>query len=565
MRTNQRLPYISKQLTIAISIVMVLGMLPMLWLFVDNQEREIMASNEDAMTKVTQSIIDNLDSIMVAGYADIAHSYALGLKAIPSISHVAITRVDGSEAFLDNMTIDSVNAMTGDDSFYPRSNEDFYQVIKPNDKHLREVINTQSIVKFYEEVNGESRLTFLAPIINQERCQTCHGDDHSIRGILKVSTSQSITDAIADKNRTNTIVIFVISIIAITLAALYNIFETLINPLNTLTGTMRRVADGFLHLRAPVNGHDELTEIARNFNVMIHRIERSNEALDQERTKLLAIVQTNQEGVICTDTTGHIVLANPSAGYILGVSADSLIGKSFDDCLGSKDEISSWFSHLPNGMDTRIQKYNQKTLSVAANLLSDESGLLIGRSLRFEDITSELEAKKRLEMLSTIDPLTGLYNRHYFNVSISHEITRSVIDSEPLNLLMIDIDFFKKVNDTHGHDAGDAVLVETANIITKLIRANDVACRFGGEEFIVLLPETPMSGAIILAERIRREIETAVISGIKITVSIGIADLKQTNNNDQDELTRLADEQLYIAKQSGRNQVRFNKVGTDAE
>ena len=428
MRHSQKLPYISKQLTIVISIVIVLGMLPMLWLFVDNQEREIMASNEDAMTKVTQSVIDNLQSIMIAGYADIAHSYAEGLKKIPSISHVAITRVDGSEAFLDNMTIDSVNAMTGDDSFYPRNSEEFFQVIKPNDIRLQEVINTESIVKYYETVNGESRLTFLAPIINEERCQTCHGEDDRIRGILKISTSQSITNTIADNNRTNTIVIFVISIITITLAALYKIFQTLINPLNTLTGTMRRVADGFLHLRAPIQGQDELTEIARNFNVMIHRIERSNEALEQERTKLLAIVQTNQEGVVCTDVSGLIVLANPAAGTILGISADNLIGKSFDECLGPTNQISTLFGDLPKGMDTRIQKYNQKTLSVAANVLTDESGLLIGRSLRFEDITKELEAQKRLEMLSTIDPLTGLFNRHYFNVSIRHEITRSVLD-----------------------------------------------------------------------------------------------------------------------------------------
>ena len=563
MRNKHKLPYISKQLTVVISIVMVLGMLPMLWLFIDNQKREIMASNEAAMTKVTKSIIENLHSIMIAGYADISRDYANGLKMIPGISHVSITRVDGSEAFLDNNTIDSVNAMTGEDSFYPRDSEEFYQVIKPNDKVLQEVIGTNKIVKYYETVNGEDRLTFMAPIENQKRCQTCHGEDHTVRGILKISTSQYITNQIAEDNRTNTIVIFAISIIAITLAALYNIFETLINPLNTLTGTMRRVADGYLHLRAPVHGQDELTDIARNFNVMIHRIERSNEALEQERTKLLAIVQTNQEGVVCADISGLIVLANPAAGDILGVNADSLIGKMFDECLGSGGQIKAWFNDLPDGTNTVLHKLNNKTLRVAAHILTDESGALVGRSLRFEDITQDLEAKKRLETLSTIDPLTGLFNRHYFNVAITHEITRSVADNEPLNLLMIDIDFFKKVNDTYGHDAGDAVLVETSNIINRLIRTNDVACRFGGEEFIVLLPETPIEGAKILAERMRKEIQKAVINDIKITVSIGISDLRQTTSKNPDELIRLADEQLYIAKNNGRNQVCYVEVDND--
>ena len=529
----------------------------MLALFLDNQEKEIIASNEHAMTLVTQSVIENLQSIMVAGYADIARGYSNGLKSIPGIAHVVISRTDGSEAFLDNLTIDQVNDLTGEDSFYPRDREDFFQAIQPNDPQLATVLATQKMVKFYETVGSERRLTFLAPIMNQERCYTCHDNDHKIRGVLKVSTSDIEFNELIIGYRNNTIYIFLISIIIITLATLFYIYETLINPLNELTGTMRRVADGNLHLRANVAGQDELTEIARNFNLMIHRIERSNEALAQERTKLLSILQTNQEGVVCTDISGNIVLANPAAGLILGVDSNSLIGLQFDDVLGDGDTIKTWFSELSEVSGTKEMKLGNKILNIAAHILSNDDGLLVGRSLRFRDVTADLEVKKRLEMLSTVDPLTGLYNRHYFNMSIGHEISRSVVDNEPLNLLMLDIDLFKKVNDTHGHDVGDTVLVAVSKIISDLIRTNDVACRFGGEEFIILLPETSLSGAKVLAERIRQKIQEASINGVKITVSIGISDINQTENQHPDELIRLADEQLYIAKDSGRNQVCY--------
>ncbi len=558
-----KLPYISKQLTVAIIVVMTLGMLPMLVLFVDNQEQEIIASNENAMTLVTQSVIENLQSIMVAGYADIAHDYSESLKSIAGIAHVAIARTDGSEAFLDNITIDNVNSITGDDSFYPRDKEDFFQSIQPNDSNLQAVLATQKMVKYYELVNNEERLTFLAPIINQERCQSCHGDDHEIRGLLKVSISQTAVKQVAKDFRFNTILIFIVSIIIITLAVLFSIYQTLINPINELNLTMRRVADGFLHLRAKVYGQDEISDIARNFNVMIQRIEGSNEAIGQERTKLLAILQTNQEGVICADISGKITLANPAAGLILGIDATALIDQNFDGCLGNGDAIKDWFADLTQESATRNMQFGKKTLSVAAHVLSNDSGVLVGRSLRFADITQDLEVKKRLETLSTIDPLTGLYNRHYFNVSIGHEISRSLIDNEPLNLLMLDIDLFKKVNDTHGHDVGDVVLVGVSKIVTELIRTNDVACRFGGEEFIILLPETPQSGARVLAERMRTEIQNTPINGVSITVSIGISDLSQTELRNPDELIRLADEQLYIAKDTGRNKVCYLEGKSD--
>lgn len=553
--TKIKQQYVSRQLTTAISIAILIGMLAMFLLYASNQKREILDSNENAMSLVAQSIILNLHSIMVAGYADIARDFADGLKTIPGITEVHITRVDGSEAFLDNETIDSVNEFTGEESFYTRDTEEFSQIISPDDPILVGVLESQNMQQYYEEQNGEEFLTFLAPIKNMERCYNCHGKNHTVRGFLKVSTSLDLITKILEEKTRNTVLIFFVTSVIIIIATLSLVFESLIFPLNNLTGAMRQVANGRLHLRAPVNGNDEFTEIARNFNVMIHRIEHSYLQQQQEQNKLLAIVQTNQEGVICTDISGNIVLVNPAASKILNRKTDSLIDKPVDDLMTKFKTDSAWFDGSEESVKPRLVEYKKKNLNMVANVISDDSGTLLGRSLRFQDVTEELEIRNRLKQLSTVDSLTGLFNRRHFDQSISQEIERSVADQQQLSLLMIDIDFFKKVNDTHGHDVGDKVLVDISKIIKKAVRSNDIPCRFGGEEFIVLLPETLINNAEMLAERMRKKIENTEVGGINITVSIGVSSLNMTAANKPDELLKLADTELYRAKNSGRNLV----------
>ena len=148
--------------------------------------------------------------------------------------------------------------------------------------------------------------------------------------------------------------------------------------------------------------------------------------------------------------------------------------------------------------------------------------------------------------LASIDSLTGLYNRHYFNSQISI-ITNSTRKSEPTSLIIIDIDFFKKINDTHGHLAGDKILKQVANITKAAIRTNDILARFGGEEFILLLPNANLEQAYLIAERIRKNIEKET----NITVSLGITTLKEIDSIEN--LIDRADKALYLAKQQGRN------------
>lgn len=163
----------------------------------------------------------------------------------------------------------------------------------------------------------------------------------------------------------------------------------------------------------------------------------------------------------------------------------------------------------------------------------------------------------RAEHLSRLDPLTSLYNRRAFLELAAPIWSTAVRGRRPLSLIMLDIDHFKQVNDQHGHDAGDSSLVETANLLAQACRTGDILVRWGGEEFMLLLPETDLEQACAFAERIRRSIETQRLpvsqDTIALTASFGVAE--HGRQASLEELIREADIQLYQAKQRGRNQV----------
>jgi len=156
------------------------------------------------------------------------------------------------------------------------------------------------------------------------------------------------------------------------------------------------------------------------------------------------------------------------------------------------------------------------------------------------------------------DGLTGLYNRRYLDETLERELSRARREAIPLALVMLDIDYFKRVNDTHGHQGGDEVLRVLAEVLTEDIRAEDIACRYGGEEFLILLPNMPLDAALVRAETWRAKIEALTVRHgeqvIRFTVSLGLAAFPE-HGQSPDELTRSVDLALYQAKHAGRNRV----------
>ncbi|MFG3452945.1 diguanylate cyclase [Stutzerimonas stutzeri] len=167
-------------------------------------------------------------------------------------------------------------------------------------------------------------------------------------------------------------------------------------------------------------------------------------------------------------------------------------------------------------------------------------------------------ANKELQRLSSTDRLTGLFNRGHWEEMLRQEYARHRRYDRNAALVMFDIDHFKKINDSYGHQAGDAVIQATAELIRQSTRDADIAGRYGGEEFVVLLPDTDNGGAVTFAERLRRSIEAHEVAyegqRIRFTVSLGIADLSQPTSG-YAQLIERADNALYKSKSGGRNQV----------
>ena len=178
---------------------------------------------------------------------------------------------------------------------------------------------------------------------------------------------------------------------------------------------------------------------------------------------------------------------------------------------------------------------------------------------------------KKTEELAIVDELTGMYNYRFFRDKLNTEIQRAIRYKHKLSILMIDIDFFKKINDNHGHEAGNLILQQLAGLLRRCVREVDILSRYGGEEFVVILPQTGVGEAKMVGERIRDEVERTVFEcgpeapEVRLTVSVGVESFSEAYVKNTDLFLKQADQHLYAAKEAGRNRVVCGQLGKPAE
>ncbi|CAH2032656.1 sensor domain-containing diguanylate cyclase [Trichlorobacter ammonificans] len=187
--------------------------------------------------------------------------------------------------------------------------------------------------------------------------------------------------------------------------------------------------------------------------------------------------------------------------------------------------------------------------------LRDESGQINSLFIAVQDVTEFVLYEHRLIEMTRVDSLTGLYNRRFLTQRLEEELERSRRHGNPLCLMLMDVDHFKQINDSRGHLCGDQVLRSLAQTLRDMFRKSDILGRFGGEEFVCILPETTLEKACILTERCRTSIADIELfyqnTPFAITISAGVTEL--TVNDSADSLIRRADNAMYQAKQAGRN------------
>jgi len=207
------------------------------------------------------------------------------------------------------------------------------------------------------------------------------------------------------------------------------------------------------------------------------------------------------------------------------------------------DEDSIEKAYEVGGIDYVIKPFRPKELLARVN-----------RELKLQDLQTELK------LLASTDPMTKLYNRRFFTTMSEHSLDLAKRDKKALSVIMIDIDKFKNVNDTYGHKVGDNVIIHLASIFILDQRKSDIVCRYGGEEFVFLLPNTTLDGTYQVAQKIRKDVESSTINLpsnkiLKYTISLGISQVDVENEENIELALKRADDALYRAKESGRNKV----------
>lgn len=241
---------------------------------------------------------------------------------------------------------------------------------------------------------------------------------------------------------------------------------------------------------------------------------------------------------------------------------DHIVKKIFEDYTKLiNQEIDKYHNTFPyfNKVLGKTMYFSSRALVLERTKTNDVSILygIIEDITVFEEQKSELKRlNKELQELSICDTLTGLFNRRKFNEILFYEINRYKRTQQSFGIILIDIDFFKKLNDTYGHITGDEVLVNTATLLKNSVRKIDKVTRWGGEEFLIICPETNLEGILHLAESIRILVEQHKFHiARKITISLGIAVIQEDDT--AESIVDRADKYLYKAKKSGRNRVVY--------
>jgi len=320
--------------------------------------------------------------------------------------------------------------------------------------------------------------------------------------------------------------------------------------------------------------------------------------LRESESSLSAFFENAAVGAVQLNAKGQYIRVNPAYCAIVGYTSEELLGKMTPldiDLPDVKDSDRSGLDRMLTGQDPQytVEKEivrkdgSHRWVSVAASVAERNDGEAQKTTALITDITARKEAEasllksrdqlkalnqsleaqvesrtaslvdanRQLERLARMDALTGIPNRLAANERLRQEYVFMKRMKLPYTVLMMDIDHFKAVNDTCGHEAGDHVLREIAQCLRTELRESDFVARFGGEEFIAVLPATRMEGGLVVASKLRQAIEELEILGVgRVTISIGVA-VALPDNGSQDEAVNEADEGLYAAKAAGRNRI----------
>jgi len=316
--------------------------------------------------------------------------------------------------------------------------------------------------------------------------------------------------------------------------------------------------------------------LERSRDELEHLVQTRTGELAEREELLRSITNAAQDAVILIDRAGTVTYWNPAAERMFGYTVFEMAGQNLHDLVAPERYLEQHRAQFSNYIESGEGPLIGRTITVQAKRRNGEEFpvevALSAVKLRGQwcavgivrDATERMQIEERLKHLATTDVLTGILNRRRFDEVLADEIHRAARFSSPLSLILFDIDHFKRINDTCGHQAGDRALIQLALAVSGAIRTIDVFARWGGEEFVILAPNCDLNASRLLAEKLRMMVEKQRFADAgQVTCSFGV--VEYAPGDDADSLIKKVDRCLYHAKASGRNRVETSLTTPAAE
>lgn len=437
-------------------------------------------------------------------------------------------------------------------------------------------------------INSEPCFISAEPILNAQK--------HVI-GSLAVGSKAGAIDAFI---RSNMLVIYGFMVIGGLLSLVIAFFahRDTVRPIRALVSAMDDFAAGRVEVRTEIVTKDEFDDLGKGFNRMADaicmqqtRVEKYNslakllittlnpkELLKNALDKVMELTDSKLGVIYLMNEQTEVLAPYITHGIDLAAMPPLKLGEGIPG-FAAQERHSVVLEHIPETCYIRVDlgfaeilpsevaafplMYKDKVLGVMmigtfGHYQAEEQPLIEYLANQIAITLDNALTHEKVERLSVADGLTGLYNRRFLSVRLEDEYSKAVRYATPFSVLIMDVDFFKRVNDTFGHQVGDNALIAVARVLQQSVRESDLVGRYGGEEFVILLPHTELDKALTVAEKIRLAVSETPVEGMgerRLTISIGAAGFPDIKVANMEELVRKADEALYRAKEGGRNQV----------